>query len=226
MVKGNPSLAEQQQRLNESIREYLDQGLSLIPLHRDSKISYVPKGNPLLDQHVLKVGEIVEGDKGWLRAIYDPDNPLNAPLFENPKNHGAEEVQRGDGTTWTKKNYFEKDDHGTFYGVAISLKPSGLSALDVDGPEARNALQEKLKELDTVLPKEAATVISGRKDGGSHHYFRVPQGIDWSTTNDTVDLWGVEGLEYKVRGYMVAPPTIHPKTMKRYRFEGRGFGDA
>ena len=226
MIKDNPSLAAQQQRLNESIREYRSQGLSLIPLHRLSKSAYVPKDTPLLDHDVLEVGEIVEGDEGWLRVIYDPDNPLNARLFENPKNHGEEEVQREDGSTWTKQNYFQRDDHGMFYGVAISLKPSGLSALDVDGPEPRKALQEKLKELDIVLPEEVATVISGREDGGSHHYFRAPQGIDWSTTNDTVDLWEVAGLEYKVRGYMVAPPTIHPKTKEQYRFEGRGFGNA
>ncbi len=127
MIKDNPSLAAQQQRLNESIREYRSQGLSLIPLHRLSKSAYVPKDTPLLDHPILDVGEIVNTEDGYLRFIYDPDNPLNARLFENPKNYGGEEVQREDGSTWTKQNYFERDDHGTFYGVAISLKPSGLS---------------------------------------------------------------------------------------------------
>jgi archaellum biogenesis ATPase FlaH len=90
-----------------------------------------------------------------------------------------------------------------------------LAVLDVDprngGNKTLAALTAEYGELSDTL-----TAISGRGDGGTHHYYYVPEDIARSGT----DALG-EGLDIKSsNGYVVAAPSIHPDTLKPYGWGG------
>lgn len=90
--------------------------------------------------------------------------------------------------------------------------PDSVLIFDID-PRNGGSLAE-LEHLAGVQLPRTLEVISGRRDGGRHLYFRrpflrpyrgnIPQGIDLKTS-----------------GYMVMPPSLHPDTGKRYRWVHR-----
>lgn len=87
----------------------------------------------------------------------------------------------------------------------------GFAVLDIDprhdGDEALRDLEEKYGGLPETL-----TVLTG--GGGSHLYFRTNSDLP------TRNIVGNSGLTLKARGgYVVAPPSIHPDTGRRYEFE-------
>jgi hypothetical protein len=59
---------------------------------------------------------------------------------------------------------------------------------------------------------DTLTAWSGRNDGGSHLYFLRPPGPLTSTRLP-------EGIDLKINGYMIMPPSIHPATGLPYRWE-------
>lgn len=87
--------------------------------------------------------------------------------------------------------------------------PKALMVIDVD---PRHGGLERLAELITKhgdLPV-TRTSFSGRGDGGCHFWFLHPGGKPSSTKIKP-------GLDVKDRrGYVVAPPSIHPDTRKPY----------
>ena len=88
--------------------------------------------------------------------------------------------------------------------------PAEWVVLDVD---PRSGGIESLAKL----PPLPATVgaISGRGDGGRHHYFLRPD-PPWEP--DAGQLTGT-GLDLKTStGYVVAPPSVHPATGQPYRW--------
>jgi hypothetical protein len=87
--------------------------------------------------------------------------------------------------------------------------PEPLLVIDVD-PRNGGSLQE-LERLTGPLP-ETLIVWSGRNDGGQHLYFLRPPGRLTSTRLP-------EGLDLKVNGYCIVPPSIHPATGMPYRWE-------
>lgn len=99
-------------------------------------------------------------------------------------------------------------------GIATGLI-SGLVVLDVD---PRHGGIESLEKLiaDLGLVIEAPTVWTGRDDGGRHLYFAHPGG---QAIRCRSNLRGYPGLDVRADGgYVVAPPSIHPETGKRYRW--------
>ncbi len=103
-------------------------------------------------------------------------------------------------------------------GIALILGPTfGLFVVDVDGPDAHQAL---LAQLGSV--PEAPTVLSGSlKPHRYHLYFRHPV----ASTQATFHPWHPQ-LEFRgYRGIVVAPPSLH-KSGNRYRWaEGRSLDD-
>lgn len=89
--------------------------------------------------------------------------------------------------------------------------PEALVVLDVD-PRNGGDLAE-LGKLAGSIP-ETLTVWSGRGDGGRHLYFRRPTGPLTSTRLPA-------GIDLKVAGYCIVPPSIHPATGRAYRWEHR-----
>lgn len=104
-------------------------------------------------------------------------------------------------TTWWKEH------PAALIGLAI---PKTLLVLDID-PRNGGSL-EKLQEKIGRIP-ETLKVVSGRGDGGTHYYFRHP-GIPLYGKNlpDGVDL--KEGG----KGYVIAPPSLHPATGLPYKW--------
>lgn len=80
--------------------------------------------------------------------------------------------------------------------------PEPLLVLDVDPRNGGDAA--KLGDLPVTL-----TAVSGRGDGGQHFYFLRPSGTFTSTKLP-------KGIDLKVNGYCIVPPSIHPSSGKRY----------
>lgn len=99
--------------------------------------------------------------------------------------------------------------------IGIAL-PVTVLVIDVDPRNGGDQGMARLEARHGPLPA-TATVVSGRGDGGRHHYFARPNG----------PLTGrglPEGIDLKVggRGYVVAPPSLHPATGRPYRWERLG----
>jgi hypothetical protein len=104
-------------------------------------------------------------------------------------------------------------DHGV--GVATG-KESGVFVLDVDvsGEKRGDETLHELEQRHGPLPV-TANVITGT--GGSHFYFRWPEGVE--VRNNAGTLLGA-GLDIRGEGgQVVAPPTLHP-CGTRYQWEG------
>lgn len=95
--------------------------------------------------------------------------------------------------------------------------PSGMVAVDVDGPEG-----EALAQEFGLLREPTLVCLSGRDDGGRHLYFKAPGfpvgnvkfGQGFQVTNEPPYL-----LFRSQDGYVVLPPSIHPSG-RRYRWAG------
>jgi hypothetical protein len=87
--------------------------------------------------------------------------------------------------------------------------PDSLLVIDLD---PRNGGSHTVfTDLVGDLP-DTLTAWSGRNDGGSHLYFLRPPGPLTSTRLP-------EGIDLKINGYMIMPPSIHPATGLPYRWE-------
>jgi len=86
-------------------------------------------------------------------------------------------------------------------GVVI---PDGVLVLDVDPRNGGDVAA--LGELPATR-----TCLSGRGDGGVHKYFIRPPG---ALTRTRLPV----GVDMKVSGYVVAPPSLHPATGQPYRW--------
>jgi hypothetical protein len=86
--------------------------------------------------------------------------------------------------------------------------PESLLVIDVD-PRNGGSLAE-LESLTGPLPA-TLTAWSGRNDGGRHLYYMRPAGPLTSTRLP-------QGIDLKVNGYMIMPPSIHPATGQPYRW--------
>ena len=99
-------------------------------------------------------------------------------------------------------------------GIATG-KQSNLFVLDIDvlkgGPESRRALEAKYGPLP-----ETVEVLTGRGGGSAHLYFLYPVG---RLIGNSASVLG-PGLDIKTDGgQVVAPPSIHPETQRRYEWE-------
>ena len=81
-----------------------------------------------------------------------------------------------------------------------------LVALDIDGPKGRESL-ETLEKQHELLPA-TLTSRSGRKDGGEHRLFRVPDDLDISAISNRVSV--APGLDVRAEGgQIVVAPSMH-----------------
>lgn len=89
-----------------------------------------------------------------------------------------------------------------------AVVPDPLLVLDVDPRNGGDldALQNVLGGLPPTL-----TAFSGRNDGGRHLYFMRPPGVLSSRRLPP-------GIDLKVSGYCIVPPSVHPATGQPYRW--------
>lgn len=87
--------------------------------------------------------------------------------------------------------------------------PDTLLVIDVDPRNGGSidALEERVGPLPDTL-----TAWSGRGDGGRHLYFLRPSGTFTSTNLPA-------GIDLKVNGYCILPPSIHPASGEPYRWD-------
>jgi hypothetical protein len=95
------------------------------------------------------------------------------------------------------------------YAMIGAPVPDSLLVIDIDPRNGGSvdALEPLVGELPPTL-----TAWSGRNDGGRHLYFLRPFGPLTSTRLP-------EGIDLKVNGYCIVPPSIHPATGQPYRWE-------
>jgi Bifunctional DNA primase/polymerase, N-terminal len=87
--------------------------------------------------------------------------------------------------------------------------PESLLVIDVD-PRNGGSVAD-LESLTGPLPA-TLTAWSGRNDGGRHLYYLRPAGPLAGTRLP-------KGIDLKVNGYCIVPPSIHPATSQPYRWE-------
>jgi hypothetical protein len=105
----------------------------------------------------------------------------------------------------------------------LNIAIAGSDAAVIIDIDPRNGGDDELATLERTygpLP-ETPRVLTGRGDGGIHYYFRAPEG--WRLRNGAI----ASGVDLKEQGgYVVAPPSIHPKTGQPYRWDlGAHFED-
>jgi hypothetical protein len=97
--------------------------------------------------------------------------------------------------------------HAPRANVGIACAPSGILVIDVD---RRNGGDETFASLLRSLGDLPRTWRSLTPEGGVHYYLHH---------RDDEELHGLgEGVDVKYRGYVVAPPSIHPNR-QRYRWD-------
>jgi hypothetical protein len=86
--------------------------------------------------------------------------------------------------------------------IGLACDASGFVVVDVD---ERNGGFKTLEQIETELGScgETVTVRTGCCDPGLHAYFRAPQGVAFKGKLG-------QGVDIKHRGYVLAPPSIHP----------------
>lgn len=89
--------------------------------------------------------------------------------------------------------------------------PESLLVIDIDPRNGRSLTE--LESLTGSLPP-TLTTWSGRNDGGRHLYYLRPAGTFTSTRLP-------KGIDLKINGYCIVPPSIHPTTGQPYRWESR-----
>jgi hypothetical protein len=94
-------------------------------------------------------------------------------------------------------------------GIGIALRASGLLCVDVD---PRNGGMETLDALDHQHGQLDADVLALSGGGGPHYYFLNEDGANYPANLGP-------GVDCKSDGYMVAPPSVHPLTGRRYCWE-------
>jgi hypothetical protein len=140
--------------------------------------------------------------QGWAVFPCDwrPGDHEKAPLLPSPGYHLATTDPQQIRTWWRR---WPK----AMIGVRV---PEAFLVLDID---PRNG--GDLAELESLTGPLPATLIvwSGRNDGGRHLYFQRPAGELMGTRLKPL------GIDLKVNGYVIAPPSIHPATGQPYRWE-------
>jgi hypothetical protein len=86
--------------------------------------------------------------------------------------------------------------------------PDSMLVIDIDPRKGGNV--DELDEVAGPLP-DTLTAWSGRNDGGRHLYYLRPACAITSTRLP-------QGIDLKVNGYCIVPPSIHPTTGQPYRW--------
>ena len=89
--------------------------------------------------------------------------------------------------------------------------PASLLVIDADPRKDPDCLSKLGDAIRQPLPVTLAA-WSGRGDGGKHLYYLRPPG----------PLTGIRlpnGVDLKVDGYCIVPPSLHPDTSQPYRWE-------
>lgn len=131
-----------------------------------------------------------------------------------PKDAGGNGVLDATTDVATVARWWGRTDHRTRTGPECNIGgrvPAGAFVIDIDPRHGGDQTMATLVDDYGVLPA-TRTAISGRGDGGIHHWFRHPGG-------PLVMPRGFVGLDLKTSaGYLVLPPSVHPDTGQPYHW--------
>jgi hypothetical protein len=92
--------------------------------------------------------------------------------------------------------------------IGIVAKPSGLLILDVD---PRHGGDDSLHDLERELGRLPETVRAETGGGGEHLILKHPGGDFRAKV--------AEGVDIRDQAYIIAPPSLHPETRRRYEWD-------
>jgi hypothetical protein len=103
---------------------------------------------------------------------------------------------------------------GRYAGANIGTRiPEPLVVLDIDPRHHGDDTIAQLEAAHGPLPP-TLTTLTGGDDGGRHLYFLRPTG--------ELTVRDLPGIDLKTsKGYTVSPPSLHPVSGRRYRWETR-----
>ena len=176
-------------------------------------MSAMPATNPLLD---AALGYAAQGLEVF------PCKPNKAPYTE----HGMKDATTDPGTitAWWRQ----------WPNALVAARiPEDRVVIDIDprhgGIETWHALQDSYGDITS-----ARSHLSGRDDGGQHHWFKRPEGKltakklhEFARKNGTGHPAGKRGwtsgldLLHHTHRYSILPPSPHPDTGKPYRWMAR-----
>jgi hypothetical protein len=133
-------------------------------------------------------------EAGWAVLPLDGKRPVTE--------HGHHDATTDPATI--RRMWSEKD-----WNVGSPI-PDNLIVLDVD-PRNGGSVEALEQRAGVALPP-TLEVITGRRDGGRHLYFRRP--FDGRVYRRDIP----QGIDVKTSGYMVMPPSHHPDTGKSYQW--------
>lgn len=151
---------------------------------------------PATESRYLRAA-LAYADKGWFVFPLQPKrkDPLAGTNGFKDASKNLEHINQ----------WWAKHPHAN---VGLWPGPSGLTIVDIDGPEG-----EALAQSLGLLREPTLVCHSGRDDGGRHLYFRAPNfPVSNAPLGPHLDIRGQAG-------YVVVAPSVHPSG-RRYRWEG------
>ena len=161
-------------------------------------------------------------DNGWKVFVLSPGKmPLaNCDECAQPGYHDTAEEKEA-CECWTCHGFYAATDDLERIGAILDQYPGGMLAIrtgavsnlvviDVDPPEGLDTLR---RMQDHGVIRETAAVRTG--SGGGHLYYQHPGGKVLSGA-------GKAGPKVDVKadgGYVVAPPSVHPRTGQPYKWK-------
>jgi Bifunctional DNA primase/polymerase, N-terminal len=156
-----------------------------------------------LGRHALRYAEL-----GWFVAPLAPRTKnvfwTGHPAFQAPKGEGGFKLSTRNASHLRAAWGAEPECN-----ICLHPGPSRLVVLDGDGPQGEATLRSV-----GALEVPTLSAVTGRAEGGRHLYFTAP---DFVIDHDEVGP-GTTLRHYK--GYVVAPPSVHPVTGKAYQWRG------
>ncbi len=159
--------------------------------------------------HELLTGALEYAERGW------PVTPLHSPAAygcscgraecESPAKHPrtAHGLKNASRNAETIHEWWTRWPDANI-GIATG-QPSGVFVIDIDGEAGRASVAELERQGLTFPP--TLTVTTGRADGGTHLYYRMPSGVD--VRNDQSGKIGPHIDARGTGGFVVAAGSTH-----------------
>src|SRR6266508_798111 len=167
---------------------------------RGAALEYAARGVPVLP---------LRGKLPLIPAAHGPDDPLYQQCRSQcgQHGHGVHDATTNPDQLRAWWDRWPRANVGLRTGVTFDVS-------DVDGPQGRRSLERLLAEHDGGVPIGGPRVRTG---SGGWHLYVAPSGL-----SDRIGV--LDSVDYRAADrYVVAPPSRHPATGRRYQWvAGRG----